>query len=216
MDRPVGILAVDAKRAWQLAEICRAESIIVPDEVAILAGDTDDFICDLSTPPLSSVRLACHRIGTEAAAMLARMMDGQRAPRDPFTVAPIGVTDRQSTNILSIDDPTVVQALRFIQTHACRGIVVDDVLKTVPVSKRCLEKAFAKYLGRLPGEEIRRLRLERGKELLVDSELSIDQIAMACGYSGPTQFGAAFNKRFGDTPLNYRKKYNRDGPSTGT
>ena len=58
LPRPVAILAVDAHRGRQLAEICHMSGIRVPDEVAILAGDTDDLMCEVSSPPLSSVAVA--------------------------------------------------------------------------------------------------------------------------------------------------------------
>ncbi len=206
LPRPVAILAVDAARGRQLAEICRLENIRVPDEVAILASDSDELLCNLSTPPLSSISVASQRIGYEAAAMLHRAMHGDPAPREPLLIPPICVLSKQSTDVLAIDDPMIVQALRFIQTHAFRGIVVEDVLREVAVSRRYLELQFKHYIGRLPAEEIRRLRLERGRDLLVQSDLSIEAISGACGYAGATQFGVAFRKHFGNTPLAFRRR----------
>ncbi len=207
--RPLAVLAVDAQRGRQLAEICRIEGIRVPDEVAILAGDTDELLCDVCTPPLSSISVASQRIGYEAAALLHRMMNGEKAPQVPIRISPLSVTSRQSTDALAINDAMIVRALRFIQTHAFRGIVIDDVLADVPVSRRYLEREFRRYFGRPPAEEIRRIRLDRGKELVSNSDLSIEEIAAACGYSGATQFGVAFRKRFGHTPLAYRKRLTR-------
>ncbi|WP_428305141.1 substrate-binding domain-containing protein [Lacipirellula sp.] len=206
LPKPVAVLAVDARRGRQLAEICSLERISVPDEVAILAGDTDEFLCNLSSPPLSSIEVASQRIGHEAAMLLDRMMHGEPAPSDPLRIQPVRVLARQSTDVLSIDDPMIVQALRFIQTHAFRGISVDDVLREVPVSRRYLELQFKKRIGRLPAEEIRRLRLERGRDLLTQSDLSVEAIAAACGYAGATQFGVAFRKHFGNTPLAFRRQ----------
>jgi LacI family transcriptional regulator len=206
LPKPVAVLAVDARRGRQLAEICSLERISVPDEVAILAGDTDEFLCNLSSPPLSSIEIASQRIGHEAAVLLDRMMHGEAAPSDPLRIQPVRVLARQSTDVLSIDDPMIVQALRFIQTHAFRGIAVDDVLREVPVSRRYLELQFKKRIGRLPAEEIRRLRLERGRDLLTQSDLSVEAIAAACGYAGATQFGVAFRKHFGNTPLAFRRQ----------
>lgn len=206
LPRPVAVFAVDARRARQLAEICTLEKIGVPDEVAILAGDDDELLCNLSTPPLSSVSIASHRIGYEAAAMLDRMLRGEPAPAEPLEIPPISVVSKQSTDILSIDDPMIVQALRYIQAHAFRGIIVEDVLREVAVSRRYLELQFRRYIGRLPAEEIRRLRLERGRDLLVNSDLSIESISAACGYAGATQFGVAFRKHFGQTPLVFRRQ----------
>ncbi|HMP08011.1 MAG TPA: substrate-binding domain-containing protein, partial [Lacipirellulaceae bacterium] len=193
LPKPTAVLAVDARRGRHLAEICSLERIRVPDEVAILAGDTDELICNLSNPPLSSIVLASQRIGHDAAAMLHGMMQGVAAPQDPVLIAPIGVESRQSTDVLAIDDPMIVQALRFIRTHAYRGIVVEDVRR----------------VGGLPAEEIRRLRLERGRELLMGSDLSVEAVAAACGYAGATQFGVAFRKCFGSTPLAFRRKLTR-------
>ena len=124
-------------------------------------------------------------------------------------IAPLGVTSRQSTDVLAIDDPTVVQALRFIEAHADQGIVVDDVLREVPISRRSLEIQFRNYLGRSPAEEIRRVRLEQGRELLGRPDLSVAEIATACGFTNATRFGVAFRKRYGKTPLAYRKQLTR-------
>lgn len=205
LPRPVAILAVDARRGRELTEVCTMEGIAVPDEVAILAGDTDDLLCGLSSPPLSSVIVASQKIGYEAAAMLHRMINEQEIPTEPILVSPIGVLSKQSTDALAIDDPMIIKAMRFIQTHAFSGIVVEDVLREVPVSRRYLEQQFKRYFGRLPAEEIRHLRLERGKELLAQSEMSVEAVATACGYAGSTQFGVAFRKKYGQTPLAFRK-----------
>ena len=209
LQKPVAILAVDARRGRQLTEICSLEKIRVPDEVAILAGDTDEFLCDLSSPPLSSIAVASQRIGHEAAALLDRMMHAPSAFEQPILIPPVRVVSKQSTDVLAIEDPMIVQALRFIQTHAFRGIGVEDVLREVPVSRRYLELQFKRRIGRLPAEEIRRLRLERGRELLTQSDLSVEAVSAACGYAGATQFGVAFRKQFGSTPLAFRRKLTR-------
>lgn len=206
LPRPIAILTVDAHHARQLAEVCHFSSIRVPDEFAILAGDSDDLLCEVSTPPLSAVSLACERIGYEAAAMLHRMMEGEAAPQHPVLVAPHGVISRQSTDFLAIDDPMIVRALRFIQKHTQHGIGVDDVLREVPLSRRSLEIQFRAYLGRTPAEEIRRVQLERARELLTDRELSITEVALSSGFSNATRFGIAFRKKFGTTPRNFRKQ----------
>lgn len=205
LPRPVAILAVDARRGRELTEVCSMENIAVPDEVAILAGDTDDLLCELSSPPLSSIMVSSQKIGYEAAALLRRMVLGETWSSEPQMLSPVCVIGKQSTDALAIDDPMIIKAMRFIQAHAFQGIVVEDVLKEVPVSRRFLELQFKRYFGRLPAEEIRHLRLERGKELLTQSELSVDAIATMCGYAGSTQFGVAFRKRFGQTPLAFRK-----------
>lgn len=209
LPRPVAIFTVDANRGRQLTEICYLSGIRVPDHVAILAGDTDELMCSVSTPPLSSIALAGRRIGYEAAALLDRLMQGEKPTRKTYKIPPQGVISRQSTDILAIDDESMVRALRFIQTHAFQDIVVKDILNEVPISRRSLEIQFQHYLGRSPAEEIRRVRLEKGKELLARSDFSIGEIAVACGFANTTRFGVAFRKRYGQTPLAYRKQLSR-------
>ena len=209
LPRPVAVFTADAHCGRQLAEICYLSQIRVPDDVAILAGDTDELMCDVCTPPLSSVAVAGRRIGYEAAALLDRTMLGQPSPAAQRMIPPEGVISRQSTDILAIDDEVVVHALRYIQTHAFQDIAVKDILREVPVSRRSLEIQFQKYLGRSPAEEIRRVRLEKGKTLLSRSDMPIGEIAIACGFSNATRFGVAFRKRFQQTPLEYRKQLMR-------
>ena len=205
LPRPVAVFAIDAHHAHQLAEICHFSEIRVPDEVAILAGDSDDLLCEVSSPPLSSISMASERIGLEAAELLNEMMEGEPCPEEPRLIGPHGVRSRHSTDVLSIDDPMIVQALRYIQQHAHHGIGVQDILREVPISRRSLEIQFRSYLGRSPAEEIRRVRLERGRTLLGKREMSITEVALASGFSNATRFGIAFRKQYGSTPRSFRK-----------
>lgn len=203
---PIAILSVDAYRGRQLAEICHLTGIRVPDDVAILAGDANELMCEVSTPPLSNVNVASERIGYDAAILLDRMIEGQPAAAKPLCVAPRGITHRQSTDLLAIEDPAVVDALRFIRLNSHRGIVVEDILREVPISRRSLEIQFRNYLGRSPAREIRRVQLERSRTLLGKRELSITEVALACGFANATRFGVAFKKEMNQTPLAYRKE----------
>ncbi len=206
--KPIGVFAADSYRGRQLAEICQAGEVCVPDEVAILAGDSDELMCSVSSPPLSSVLLAANRIGHEAAALLDRMMQGRRPPRSPIKIEPVGVISRQSTDVLAIDDEEVVQAIRFIQTHATRGIHVDDVLREVPSSRRMLELQFRRYLGCSPAQHIRQVRLEKAKLLLIQTEISVAEIATTSGFANATRLGVAFRKLHGMSPRAYRSRAN--------
>ncbi|MGL4512638.1 MAG: XylR family transcriptional regulator [Lacipirellulaceae bacterium] len=206
LPRPCAVLAVDAIRARQFSEICHLAGVRVPDDIAVLAGSFDELMCDVSTPPLSSVNVASERIGHDAALLLDRMMAGDAAPAEPIRVPPRGVHSRQSTDLLAIDDAEIVDALRFIRNNAHRGIVVEDILRQVPISRRSLEIQFRKFLGRSPAREIRRVQLERSRDLLARRDLSITEIAYSCGFANATRFGVAFKKDTGKTPHSFRKE----------
>jgi LacI family transcriptional regulator len=160
----------------------------------------DDLFCEVSTPPLSSISvLAPGHSRRDAKSHDWRPSPAKAAHARP----PHGVVSRQSTDVLSIDDPTVVRALRYI--HMPITALWSTTLREVPISRRSLEIQFRSYLGRSPAEEIRRIRLDRGRQLLGRRELSITEIALACGFSNATRFGVAFRKCFGTTPRAFRK-----------
>jgi len=206
LERPTGIFTADAHCGRQLLEICESLEVSVPDEVAVIAGDTDELTCNISNPPLSSVLLGARRLGYEAAGLLDRMMQGEAAPPRPILIKPLGVVSRKSTDFLAIHNEVVAAALRFIREQAHRGIKVADLLDHVGVSRRSLEGQFRKHYGKSPGEEIKRVRLERARDLLIRSKMLIKQVAAASGFRDATSLGVAFRKHYGVTPLAFRRE----------
>ena len=206
LPRPIGVLAVDAIRASQLTEMCHLSGVRVPDDVAVMSGSFDDLLCDVSTPPLSAINVNSEKIGFEAAKLVDQMMAGETDVETATQVPPTGVRARQSTDLLSIDEPDIADALRFIRRNAHHGICVKDILREVPISRRSLEIQFQRYLGRSPAREIRRVQLEISRELLGRSELSINEVARASGFANSTRFGVTFKKDVGKTPQEYRKE----------
>lgn len=206
LPRPVGIFACYDIKAQQILDLCREMSISVPEEMAVLGVDDDRLLCDLATPPLSSVIPNTHRTGYEAAMLLDQMMSGQRVPAEAHLIKPLGVRTRQSTDILAINDQYVASALRFIRHHACEAINVSDVLREVPLSRRVLESRFRTILGRTPHEEITRLRIERVKQLLSETDLSLSEIAQRAGFEHVEYLSVAFKREVGLTPRAWRRQ----------
>ena len=91
----------------------RTIDLAVPEELAVLGADNDELLCNLATPPLSSVILNTHRTGYEAAALLDRLLTGQMVPSEVLRIAPLGIQTRQSTDTLAIDNRDVAAAVRF-------------------------------------------------------------------------------------------------------
>ena len=205
LPRPIGIFACYDIQAQKLLEVCRELSIAVPEEIAVLGVDNDQLLCELSDPPLSSIICNTQRTGFEAAALLDRMMNGEQIDSAPVLVAPMGIRARQSTDILAIDDPDVATALRFIREHALEGINVADVIRHVPLSRRVLESRFKKILGRSPHEELTRLKLDRIKELLTETDLSLSDIARRTGFEHDEYMCVFFRKLKGMPPGQFRQ-----------
>ncbi len=86
----------------------------------MLGVDNDELLCDLCTPPLSSVIPDPRRAGYEAAALLASMMSGRFPSALSVLIPPRGLAARQSTAALAVDDPKIAAAWRFIASGRAR------------------------------------------------------------------------------------------------
>ena len=206
LPKPVGVFACQDMWGFQAAEACHLADLRVPDEVAILGVDNDDLLCELARPSLSSVVIPAERIGYEASALLARLLNGAAPPARPLLIQPLGIVTRQSSDVLALDDADVVAAVRFIREHAHQPISVGDVLREVPLSRRALERRFRRALNRRIGEEIRRVHVERAKSLLAGTELSVAAVAKQAGFSGATHLCVVFRQETGLTPTEHRHR----------
>jgi LacI family transcriptional regulator len=204
LPKPVAVLTVNDVCGMRLLDACRSAAVRVPEEVAVLGVGNDEIFCNLTLPALSSVNNNAEQIGYEAASLLDKMMAGARPPTDPLWIPPTGVVTRQSTDIIAIDDPELVQAISFIRKKACYGINVADVLHHVAVSRATLERRFASVLNCSPKEEILRIRLDRVKCLLAETNLTLPRIAELAGFKTHSHMSVAFKRANGQTVGQYR------------
>jgi LacI family transcriptional regulator len=136
---------------------------------------------------------------------LDRLMGGARIePGATHLIPPLGIATRQSSDVLAIEDPHVARALHYIRQHACEGIKVTDVLRALPQSRRILENKFIKLIGRTPHEEILRVRLDRVKQLLHGTRLSLAEIAGRTGFNHVEYLTVVFRNKVGLPPGKYR------------
>ncbi|HKJ85789.1 MAG TPA: DNA-binding transcriptional regulator [Spirochaetia bacterium] len=204
LPKPAGIFACYDACGQQLLEICRYYDILVPEDVAVIGMDNDELLCQLATPPLSSVIPDSRKTGYWAAALLDRMMNGETLAEQKYSVTPLGVRQRVSTDILTVDDPHVARAVAFIRAHAHEHVTVDDILTVVPLSRRVLEARFKRALDRTPHQEILRLRTNRVRELLTATDMTLAEIAETLGIEHPEYVSVFFKKETGMTPVEYR------------
>jgi LacI family transcriptional regulator len=206
LPRPVALLACYDIRGRQAIDACRRTGIAVPDEVAVLGVDDDDVLCGLASPPLSSVIPDAIGAGRRAAELLEQLMRGESLERSEWLLPPLGIATRQSTDVLAIDDPLVVAAVRQIRDHACDGIKVADVARVLKTTRRVLEHRFTKRVGHTPHEEIARVQFRRVEQLLRETELPLATIAARAGFRHTEYMTVAFTKRHGMPPSRWRQQ----------
>jgi LacI family transcriptional regulator len=205
LPKPLAVFAADPYPARQLIEICQLEGLRIPDEIAVLAGDTDDLLCNIASPRISSVELATHKIGRTACEVLKSIMEGGPVPQQPTLIPPLRVIARHSTEILAVEDRDLAQIVQYIRDRAAEGIRVSDILRAFPISRRSLEQRFRNILGRSPAEEIRRTRLQHARKLLVETDMSVAEIATASGVCSGAQLASAFRRYLGIRPSALRE-----------
>jgi LacI family transcriptional regulator len=198
-------------RSRDVIEACKIAGLHVPEELAIIGVDNDELLCELSSPPLSSIALNTQRSGYEAAELLDKMMSRRKRkpPARTIVVHPTHIVTRQSTEILAMEDRDVAAAVRFIRRRAKEMIQVSDVTEAVAVSRRTLEQRFRRELHRSVLAEIKRTRVEQVARMLVETNLSVAQIAFALGHAGVENIARYFRSEKGMSPLAYRKRYGR-------
>lgn len=205
LPRPVGIVTCNDARGQHLLDACRESNIAVPEEIAIVGVDNAETFCELCNPPLSSVVPNAELVGYEAAALLERLMNGEKAPEENRLVPPLKVITRQSSDTLSIEDHDIAIAVRYIRENACKGISVNDVLAKTSFSRSALERGFRHFLGHSPHDEIQRVRLNRVKQLIVETDWSLERIAGIAGFEHPEYMMVQFKKVTGKTPTQWRQ-----------
>jgi LacI family transcriptional regulator len=207
LPRPVGVLACNDDRADHVIEACKMAGLRVPDEVAVVGVDNDDLVCELSDPPLSSIALNFERAGYESAQALDRLMRGGSAPSNRIIVQATHLVARQSTDVMTIEDPVVAKALRFIRTHAGEVLRVTDIAQAAGASRRALEKRFRTALNRTVLDEIRQTRTDRIARMLTETSLSVARIAEDLGFESAQHVARYFRKFKHLTPLAYRRAH---------
>jgi LacI family transcriptional regulator len=204
---PLGLFACTDEMAVRYVNACNQAGIHIPEEIAIVGVDDDEFLCESTTPPLSSVSIQADRVGMEAARTLDDLLAGQPAPAEPCLIMPGQVRTRQSSDVLAIEDDQVVTAMRHIRQNAHLPIKIKDVLNCVPLSRRMLEIRFKQHTGQTILQAIRTQHLQRAKSLLAETDLTITEVAQKSGFANSQRLNDAFRRTMQMSPKDYRSRY---------
>ncbi|MBN2211870.1 MAG: DNA-binding transcriptional regulator [Sedimentisphaerales bacterium] len=210
LPKPIGLMACIDERSEHVVEACRNADIRIPEDIALISGDNDELICELANPSISSVAINGVNAGYHAAALLDKLMHGQNIQNRKITVSPTHVVTRHSTDILAIEDKEVSLALQYIQRNANNPIQVDEIAQAVCLSRRTLERRFQSVLHRSVLYEINRVRMDRFARMLIDTDLSITQLALVLGHPHLANVSRLFQRYMHVSPQEYRRKFGWD------
>jgi len=206
LPKPVGVIAVTDARARQLLQACAIAGISVPEQVALVGIDNDPLVRMLARIPLSSVMQGTREMGRTAAQLLERMLHGVRLADTRVLVPPAGINVHASSRHQPVHHPHVMRACHYIRQYACQGIKTHQVAEYVGVSRSSLEAYFRHELGCSVHDMILRLKLEAAKAGLEDGERSIEDVALACGFTSVQYLHLVFKRELGCTPRAWRDR----------
>jgi transcriptional regulator GlxA family with amidase domain len=102
--------------------------------------------------------------------------------------------------------PKLSEAVTLMEANIEEPLSTDDIAGLVGLSRRQLERLFKQYLGTLPSRYYLELRLQRARQLLLETNHSIVQVGLMCGFSSGSHFSTAFGTVFGNTPREERQR----------
>lgn len=212
LPKPIGIFSAYDQLGRLLIDASHHSGFMVPEEIAVIGVDNDPLICELCSPPLTSIIPDTYQTGYLAATILESLMNGENTMKLTHLITPLGIKKRRSTDSLAIGDPYISKALHYIYEHANSGTFnLNDILSFVPMTRRVFEKKFLKRVGRTPYKELQRIRVNRLKELLGETDLSLLEVAEKSGFEHVSYMSYLFKRETGVSPIAYR---NRVGKSS--
>jgi LacI family transcriptional regulator len=208
LPKPVAILASTDIFACHLINVAKEAGLSIPDEIAILGINNDNAICNICDPPLSSITLNFKKAGYNAAKLLDKMISGHETMQGQcIEIQPTHVETRGSTDIYAIDDPAIVEAMKYIRQNGHTPLQVDAIADHVYMSKRLLQLRFHDLIGKSVHDEIIQAHFEIAKTMLIETNLPIDEIAANSGFHYTSNMRRAFIKITGMLPQKYRQIY---------
>lgn len=208
LPKPIAILVSNDVLACHLSHVAAEAGLRIPEEIALLGVDDDPAICNLCSPPLSSIAFNFKSAGYEAARLMDEIIRGKELMRGQWIrIQPTGVRERGSTDMYALEDEELIKALRYIRSHASQPLQVDEIADQLCISKRTLQMKFQRALGRSIHEEIIRAHFELARSLLIETNLPIETVAARSGFHYTSNMRRAFQDLTGMLPHQYRQSH---------
>lgn len=103
----------------------------------------------------------------------------------------------------------VAATLNYIGAHVSEPLTVADLAEQVSLSPSAFSHLFREVTGRSPYQLVKEMRLGRARELLMEGQLCVTDVARAVGYASTSHFIKEFRRRFGTTPRDYAQSLGR-------
>ena len=108
---------------------------------------------------------------------------------------------------IGVRHPKLSQVIQFMEQNIEEPISPSILAQNVGMSTRQLERLFRRYLNRSPKRYYMQLRLQKARNLLMQTDMSVINVALACGFASPSHFSKCYRAQYNTTP--YRERVHR-------
>jgi LacI family transcriptional regulator len=203
LPKPMGLFAANDSYAVELIGVCHKIGLSVPSDASVVGVDNEEFLCENSTPSLTSIYPDFENEGYTAITMVANMLAGRTVPSKvscglkPSVIRKSAMGERYAESIVN-------RAMSLINAKATSGITVSDVCSSLRISRRLLDMRFKEVKKISPRDAIINNRLDTLRKLLKTSDDSIAAICRKCGFGSENHPKKLFRQRFGITMSDWR------------
>ena len=161
----------------------------------LFAIDRDRYTCSGGVAPLDlMLNIIKDQLGSDIAPMISEQFILDRIRNDQ---------DRQHVPLqarVGLFHENLIEAAALMESNIEEPLALDEIAALVGVSRRQIERLFKRYVGEVPTKYYLDMRLRRARTLLLQTAMSIMDIAVACGFQSPPHFSKCYRNLFGHTP----------------
>src|SRR6056297_3628331 len=183
-------------------EYAAALAEVAPDlriDRTLFVIDRDRITCAGGTAPMDMMHalIAAHHGAGFARAVSDWFMHTEIRPAAGPQRA--SLVERVGTRV-----PAILDAVEAMEGNIADPLPLPQLARIAGLSPRQINRLFQQHLGETTGAHYRRLRLDRARNLLRNSALSLTEVALATGFASSSHFSRAYREEFGDPPSRYR------------
>ena len=208
LPKPTGIFCCNDMNAKTLVDTCNSLGLKVPEEISVLGVDDDTFLCNITSPSISTIQLDFEGIGYRVGKFISDAVRSGICEEQLILHYPIRIVERDSTTRLQNADINIEKVIDYMDRHFSEGIGISDAIRDIPLSRRSVEQRFVQiFKGKTMHRYLMELKVEKMKELLVKTDLPIFNIALMSGFRENANINRAFRSIAGCSPKEYRQIY---------
>lgn len=180
---------------WENMTALREEFPRVTFSDQLFAIDRDRYTCTGGVAPLDlMLNIIKQHQGRDIAPLISEQFILDRIRNDQ---------DRQHIPLqarVGLFHENLIEAAALMEANIEEPLSLDEIAALVGVSRRQIERLFKRYVGQVPTKYYLDMRLRRARDLLLQTPMSIMQVAVACGFQSPPHFSKCYRMLYGYTP----------------